>query len=149
MVEVTAAEDELKNIVVDQSLLGSNVYAKNGENIGFLDAIFVDPEELCIKAIQVNKGLLKYDHYIGSNYIEKLGPDGIILNILPLEDFIGKKVYDSKGKDVGKVVNTKKVKGTNKLISLYISPGVGKDIVIILAEDIKEVGESILLDIEI
>jgi sporulation protein YlmC with PRC-barrel domain len=149
MVEVTAAEDELKNIVVDQSLLGSNVYAKNGENIGFLDAIFVDPEELCIKAIQVNKGLLKYDHYIGSNYIEKLGPDGIILNILPLEDFIDKKVYDSKGKDVGKVVNTKKVKGTNKLISLYISPGVGKDIVIILAEDIKEVGESILLDIEI
>jgi sporulation protein YlmC with PRC-barrel domain len=149
MVEVTAAEDELKNIVVDQSLLGSNVYAKNGENIGFLDAIFVDPEELCIKAIQVNKGLLKYDHYIGSNYIEKLGPDGIILNILPLEEFIGKKVYDSKGKDVGKVVNTKKVKGTNKLISLYISPGVGKDIVIILAEDIKEVGESILLDIEI
>lgn len=148
MVEVTATEDELKNIVVDQSLLGSNVYAKNGENIGFLDAIFVDPEELCIKAIQVNKGLLKYEHYIGSNYIEKLGPDGIILNILPLEDFIGKRVYDSKGKDVGKVVNTKKVKGTNKLISLYVSPGVGKDIVIILAEDIKEVGESILLDIE-
>jgi sporulation protein YlmC with PRC-barrel domain len=149
MVKVTANEKDMENIVVDQSLLGSNVFAKNGEKIGFLDAIFVDPEELCIKAIQVNKGLLKYDHYIGSNYIEKVGPDGVILNILPLEDLIGKKVYDSGGKDVGKVVDAKKVKGTNKLISLIVSPGIGKDHLFILAEDIKTVGESILLDIEI
>jgi sporulation protein YlmC with PRC-barrel domain len=149
MVEVTATEKDMKNIVVDQSLYGSNVFAKNGEKIGFLDAIFIDPEEFCIKAIKVNKGLLKYDHYIGSNYIEKLGPDGIILNILPLEDLIGKKVYDSRGKDVGKVVDTKKVKGTNKLISLIVSPGIGKDNLFILAEDIKTVGESILLDVGI
>jgi len=64
MVEITAIEKNMENIVVDRSLLGSNVLAKNGEKIGFLDAIFVDPEDLCIKAIQVNKGLLKYDHYI-------------------------------------------------------------------------------------
>jgi sporulation protein YlmC with PRC-barrel domain len=149
MVKVTATEKNIENIVVDRSLLGSNVFAKNGEKIGFLDAIFVDPEQLCIKAIQVNKGLTKYNHYIGCNYIEKLGPDGIILNILPLEDLIGKKVYDYNGKDVGKVVDTKKVKGTNKLISLIASPGIGKDNIIILAGDIKTVGESVLLNVEI
>lgn len=149
MVEVTATEKNMENIVVDRSLLGANVFAKNGEKIGFLDAIFVDPEEFCIRAIQVNKGLLKYNHYIGSNYIDKLGPDGIILNILPLEELIGKKVYDDKGKDVGNIVDTKKVKGTNKLISLIISPGIDKDNLIVLAEDINTVGESILLDVEI
>jgi sporulation protein YlmC with PRC-barrel domain len=149
MVEVTATEEEVENIVVDQSLLGSIVLSKNGEKIGFLDAIFIDPKEFKVKAIQVNKGLLKYEHYIGRKYIDKLGPDNIILNILPLEDLIGKRVYDSKGKDIGKVINSEKINGTNKLISLLVSPGIGKSNLTISADNIKEVGESILLNVEI
>lgn len=149
MVEVTANLNEMDNIVVDKSLLGSKVLAKNGENIGFLDAIFLDPKELCIKAIQINKGLLKYNHYIGRKYIEQLGPKGVILKILPLEDLIGKKVFDASVKEIGKVVDIKKVEGANKLISISVSSGIGKDNIIILTGDIKEIGESILLNVDI
>jgi sporulation protein YlmC with PRC-barrel domain len=40
MVDVTATKKELEKIIVDESLVGLKVYAKNGEKIGLLDAIF-------------------------------------------------------------------------------------------------------------
>jgi len=148
MVDVTATKKELEKIIVDESLVGVKVYAKNGEKIGLLDAIFLDTENFNIKAIQVNKGLFKFEHFIGSKYIKKLSPDGIILNILPLEDFIGKMVYDLNGSMVGKVVHINKVKNTNKLISLDVSHGIRKHNIVVAAASIKKVSESILLNIE-
>lgn len=145
MIEMITAEEEIEDIVVNKSLIGNKVIAKNGEKIGIIKEIYVDNTNFCIKAIRIDKGPFSYPHIIGSEFIEKLGSNGVILNITPIEEYIGKEVIDDRGENIGKVEDIKKVESTNRLLQLRVSAGLGKNDYIIKPIDIKEIGEKILL----
>jgi sporulation protein YlmC with PRC-barrel domain len=146
MVDVTTHNTEINDIIVDRAIIGRKVFAKTGEEIGVVKELFINPKNFSVKAINVYKGPFKFEHYIGREYIENFGTDGIILNIIPLEDIVGKKVIDSDGREIGKVKGFDKLELTNKMLSLIISPGVTKDNFVIGPKEIKRIEKSVMLN---
>ncbi len=148
MVDVTTKEYPIDDIVVDKAIIGSKVFAKTGEEIGVVKELFIDRKNLSVKAINVYKGAFKFEHYISKEYIENFGPEGIILNIMPLENVVGKKVVDNAGREIGKVKRFNKLEATNQMLSLTVTPGITKENLIIKPSEIKRIGSSVLLNID-
>jgi sporulation protein YlmC with PRC-barrel domain len=146
MVDVTTTNSLMKDIVLDKAIIGNKVFTKNGGEIGVVKELYINRNTLSIEGITVYKSPFKYDHYIGKEYIENFGTDGIILNIVPLEEMMGKKVIDSSGYEVGKVKGYQKVETTNDLILLNVTPGFTRRDYIVQSHEIKRIGESVLLN---
>lgn len=145
MVKITAKSEPEEEIIIDKALIGSTVYAKNGERIGTVKDLYINPKNFKIKWITIDKGIFKFDHMIESNYIESIGSKGIILNIIPLEDLVDKTVIDRRGEEIGKIKEINKDEPTNNLISMTVSRGIGKKDFSIKPKDIKSIGKSIIL----
>jgi sporulation protein YlmC with PRC-barrel domain len=137
MVEVTTKGKAVEDVVVDKAIIGSKVFAKNGKELGVVKELYINPKDLNVKAVNIYKSPFKFDHFISKEYIDTLGPDGVILNIIPLEDLIGKKVLDSNGRKIGKVKDFDKLEQTNKMISLNVTEGLTGDNYIIKSTEIK------------
>lgn len=130
-----------------QIILGKRVLAKNGEQVGVVEEIFVDPNNLSIESIRVKKGLFSADYYVGSDYIDRLGSNGAILNIVPLKEFIGCTVFDVNGKPIGTVKDIKRISESNDIFSLIVSPGIGRENIVIEEACIREMGKNIMLNV--
>lgn len=128
-----------------KDVLGKKVLTKSGKEIGHIQAIYVNSHSLDVDAIKVKKGFFSTDHFIGRGYLSVLNKEGAVLKIDPVEEFVGMEVYDSEGKHLGKVKHVERLSPTNKLISLEVNRGLGKENVIIPAGKIKEVGKNIIL----
>ena len=128
-----------------RDILGKKVLTKNGKNIGKIRTIRIDPKDLTIEGIEVDTGLFKIDQYFGKNYIKTLTEQGAILKITPVDDIVGLVVYDSTGKNVGKIKSIKRSKKTNKLLSITMYSNLYKEDVTIDADYIASCGVSCIL----
>jgi sporulation protein YlmC with PRC-barrel domain len=147
--EIRSTSLPISETIPDTAVLGRKVLGKNGEKIGDVAGLYIDSKKLTIEGIRVDKGVFKFDHYIGNNYIETISDEGVILNITPLDEFVGKKVIDSAGKELGKVKQIKRIGPTDEPMSFVISSGIGKDDLVIKENQVKEMGEAIMLNVEI
>jgi sporulation protein YlmC with PRC-barrel domain len=147
--EIRSTSLPISETIPETAVLGRKVLGKNGEKIGDVAGLYIDPKKLNIEGIRVDKGVFKFDHYIGNNYIETISDKGVILNITPLDEFVGKRVIDSAGKELGKVKQIKRIGPTNEPISFVISRGIGKDDLVLKEDQVKEMGEAIMLNVEI
>lgn len=133
------------------SIEGKKVLTKDGKEIGILKNIHIDPKSLTIEGLYVSGGIFGEDSYIGKEYIQSLTQDGVILSIVPVEEYIGMMVYDSRGQKIGKVKDIHKYKKTNTLLSIVVEKGFlgGKDTITFTKKQIKEIGRNIVLNISV
>ena len=148
MVQIKQKGIPLEQTINLKELFGSKVISKNGEKIGHVGDIYFHPFKLTIEAIKINKGFFGNDYYVGKEYIGSLSKEGVLLSIIPVKELIGKKVFDSAGIRVGKVKKIARRGTSNRLLSINIRKGVGKEVVV-LGDDIKEIGEGVILRVQV
>ena len=95
--------------------LGKKVVSKSGEPLGKTKDVLFDQKG--IKGIIVGKIFSKF--YIDSTFF-KSAEDKIILSIDPIISLIGKEVFDSDGKKLGKVVDVLRKDHKNDLKAILI-----------------------------
>jgi sporulation protein YlmC with PRC-barrel domain len=144
-------EIRLTSLPIDQTindsvLIGKRVLGKDGEPIGEVCGIYLDPHNLTLEAIRVNSGLFSYDHYIGRNFISELSDQGVVLTFTPTTEFVGKEVIDLKGKRLGIVKEVRRIGPTNEFVNFVIGNNGDHDL-IVGETDIREIGDMIELNI--
>lgn len=131
------------------NLIGKPVYASDGTRAGSVKSLHVDPMTFSFQGVGLDRGVFGPREYIGRDYIESLFEDRVVLNTLPVEDLIGKKVVDKTGDTIGKVKEVTTIGDTNELLSLVVNPGIGTDEMIVPQDQIRSVGEHVLLSVEV
>lgn len=138
---------KFKEVIDLNTLKGKKVIGKNGEKIGSINTVFMHPKDKTLAGVYVNTGWFSTDKFIGIAYVETLNEEGAMLNINPVEDFVGKQVFDKEGTEVGRVTEVHKLGPSNELLSLTVSQSSGKDDVVFAEDKIDEIGEGIVLNV--
>ena len=147
--EIRLASLPIDQTINDSALIGKQVIGKDGERIGEVCGIYLDPKNLTLEAIRVNSGLFSYDHYIGRNFIDQLTPEGVMLTFTPSTEFVGKEVYTANGKKLGIVKEVRRIGPANEFVNFVISKGNGDQDVVIGETDIREIGDRVELDLTV
>jgi sporulation protein YlmC with PRC-barrel domain len=130
-----------------QSLLGKKVRDSNGKDIGAVTEIRLDPQTLNLDGIEVDRGFFGTYTFIGRKYITALSEEGAVLNMSPVADYKGLKVFDSNGKEVGTVKEVQTEGSTNNLSAIVVGTGILKDDVVFSKSDVRGVGEGVMLNV--
>ena len=134
-----------KKTVSTKDIEGTKVLSKGGEKIGTVKAVHVSPRLLLFEGVEIDTGFIDVDHFISKEYIKRMSEDGVVLKIDPLTKIVGKKVFDARGKKIGKVKDVKRAAKTNKLVSLNVDRGVAKDDLVIANKMVDQIGENVML----
>ncbi len=110
---------ERENNVTSDDILGKDVIDIDGRIIGVTDKLLFNQKSLSFTGISVDKGILKRGIYIGKKNIKRLTEHAIFLNTRVLYELKGMKVYDNRGKKIGKV-NDIEIDDDNKLKSIIV-----------------------------
>ncbi|MBW2977710.1 PRC-barrel domain-containing protein [Candidatus Woesearchaeota archaeon] len=127
-----------KKIITSDDILGKDAIDPDGQILGVITKLHIDKNSKKMIGITIDEGFMKPELFIGLNYIKNFGIDSVFISRIPTEKYIGLRILNSKGKEVGKV--RKVVSKRHKVKAIEI----GKD-KIISASDIQEIGESIIL----
>lgn len=130
-------------------LKGKKVLASNGKEIGTIMEIRLDPQTLNLDGIEMDRGFFGTDTFIGRKYITSLSTDGAVLNMSPVTDYKGLKVFDSSGKEVGTVKEVRTEGDTNNISAIVVGTGILTNDVIFTKSDVRGVGDSIMLNIAV
>jgi sporulation protein YlmC with PRC-barrel domain len=128
-------------------LMGKKVRAANGKEIGRLMGVRFDSKTFDLDGIEIDRGFFGRDTFIGKKYISSLSLDGAVLNMSPVSDYKGLKVFDASGKEVGAVKEIRTSGSTNNISAVVVGTGFFKNDAVFSKSDIKGVGESILLNV--
>ena len=131
-----------RKTITSDDILGKDAIDPDGAILGVIIKLHIDKEFKKITGITIDEGFMKPNIFVGINYVKNFGVDSVFLSKVPAEKYIGLKVLDSKGKEIGTVkkVNTKR----HKVHSIEIAKGLSQRF-IINSNDIEEIGESVIL----
>lgn len=130
-----------------QSLLGKKVHDSNGKEVGAVTEIRLDPKTLNLDGIEIDRGLFGKYTFIGRRYISTLSEEGAVLNMTPVADYKGLKVFDSNGKEIGTVKEVQTEGSTNNISAIVVGTGVLKDDMVFSSSDVSGVGKNIMLNV--
>jgi len=133
-----------KDTIEVSEVLGKKVLTKDGKNIGKVKSVHIHPRDLTVEGIVIDPGFFDANHYVGAEYISSITDEGVVLKIHPVTDYVGLKVFDFTGKEIGKVKEVNRSKQTNTLYSILVSRE-GKEDVLIRADYIAAAGKNIVL----
>jgi sporulation protein YlmC with PRC-barrel domain len=125
-------------------LVGRKVLTKDGKEIGKVKSVHIHPRELTVEGIVIDPGFFDAYQFIGAGYIGSITEKGVVLNIHPVTEYVGLRVFDFTGKEIGKVKEVYRSKQTNTLLSILVDRS-GKEDVIIRADYIAAAGKNIVL----
>ena len=147
MSQIKHKSKPLEETIDVSNALGKKVISKKGEKIGKVGYIAIHPKRLTIEGIWVC-GPMVCKHYIGKNYIDSINKEATYLKINPLTGLVGKKVFDSGGKELGNVKKVNRSNKTNNLLSVVVKQkGIGGKEVAVAKRNIKTIGSSVVLNI--
>jgi sporulation protein YlmC with PRC-barrel domain len=124
------------------SLIGKKVVSRLGEPVGKITDIMFDSNNM--QGVIVRKGMKK--SFIDKEYFQFKKEDVLVLNIEPITLLIGKQVFDSKGEQIGKVVNIKRDNADNKFKALIVKKNLFKKPIEITPGQIDTTKVNILLN---
>lgn len=101
-------------------LKGKTVIDFEGSVVGKIKDVEMNMINYSVQSIIIHKGFFRHDTRIMMEYIDKFEGDKVFLNISPVTKLIGKKVCDSKGQAIGKIMEVERVGETNVLENLII-----------------------------
>lgn len=147
MQEIRKMDKEHDSGLRVQELKGKKVLDSNGKEIGSIMEIRLDPKTLNLDGIEMDRGFFGTDTFIGRKYIASLSLEGGVLNMSPVTDYKGMKVFDSSGKEVGTVKEVRTTGSTNEISAIVVGTGLLNNDSIFSKSDVQGVGESIMLNI--
>ena len=150
MQEIRVMNKAYNSGVKMQSLLGKKVRDSTGKEVGSVTEIRLDPATLNLDGIEMDRGIFGTYTFIGRKYIAALSEEGAVLNMSPVVDYKGMKVFDSNGKDVGTVKEVQTEGTTNSISAIVVGTGILRndaDDVVFSNSDVRGVGESIMLNV--
>lgn len=131
----------LEGSVKSSSYLGKKVFSKFGQYVGRVYDVVLEKGFMVGVMIKGKKRL-----FIGVEFFDSQFDKGIMLSIDPVTLIIGKKVYDSVGKLVGKVVDVDRNTASNTFHALIVKKGLFFKPFIIPASDVVESKHNVLLN---
>jgi sporulation protein YlmC with PRC-barrel domain len=139
--EQTAPFDQTRKAA---DILGKRVIAKSGLVVGKVSQIRLDGNQRELQGVLVRRMPWQSKLYISTDYIHRLTPKAIILDIDPLVVLRGRSVVSKDGKKYGRVSNIKREEDTNKLVSLVVRRRLffKREIP---ASELKSIGSAIIL----
>lgn len=99
---------------------GMKVYDNEGELVGKVKDLEVSTIAKKPIALIVHRGFFRHDVQILADYIQEVEGDRVKLNIASVAKLEGRKVYDSEGVFIGKVIEVRRVGETNVLDSIVV-----------------------------
>ncbi|MFT4326203.1 MAG: PRC-barrel domain-containing protein [Candidatus Woesearchaeota archaeon] len=131
-----------KNISLDEttkSFIKKRVLAKSGESVGKVKELILDTGKITGLIIRG-----KCEFFIDYQYVDEVSK-AILLSISPITRLLGKKVYDSDGKKLGKVKDILQKANTNQIKEITVKKSIIKTL-IIPATEIEIAEENIILN---
>jgi|SRR3989338_5866284 len=143
-----ASSDELSSTITSDDVLGKEVIDSEGELIGVVEMLHLDPNAVEVVGITVDKGFLRTGLVIGKEYIERVASHAVFLKIRPAFKLKGMTVYDSNGDKIGIVSRVILKEDKNIIDSLIVqSSAIARELVI-PSSIIKTIGDNVLLSEE-
>lgn len=127
--------------------INKNVFTKDGEKIGRVRDIVFD--KTVIHGIMVAKFRFFKKMYVGMEYVDRFTPDSVLLRINPVILMLGKIVFDSEGKIVGRVKRVIRKNNSNAFDSIVIKKGLFSKEKTIDPKDMIILKKNIRLKIEL
>ncbi len=122
------------------SYFGKKVYSKTGDFLGHIIEVMFKGN--IIQGFLV-KGKRKL--FIEKKFFEHESEKAFVLSIDPVVCFIGKQVFDSSGKRIGKVVDVKRKTNANVFSEIMVKKAFYRRAFSIRKEDISVAKENIIL----
>jgi sporulation protein YlmC with PRC-barrel domain len=129
-------------------LKGKKVITPAGEDVGDINEVYINPQTLKIEGIKVGKGLFRTDYYVWAASIRSIDANGAVLSVIPLEEVVGMKTYDSAGREVGKVKEVV-LDANNCVDSLVLERGVMQEDMTVDCSEVNSIGRNVLLNTEV
>lgn len=137
----------LKNCITSEDILGKEVIDSDGKYIGIVEKVLIDPINMDFVGIEIDKGFLRKGISLGKNYIKKITPLAVFLNIKPAYEIRGMTVFDKSGKRIGKVIEVKLQSNRNKVKEIKVKRNALKKEIKIPEEFIETMGYNIVLSL--
>jgi len=142
---------DLSKTINSEDILGKEVIDFDGNFIGVVDKVLIDPKLLDFVGISIDKGLLKKGLTIGKNYINKITTHAVFLKIKVAFEAKGKIVFDRDGRKVGIVSSIELNGNKNNIVNIIVRPTLAslilKKEIRIPAIYIENVGENVMLNV--
>lgn len=123
MAQTIVLSSRKTDINLEQTVLnlkGKRVLGKNGEVIGKVKDIVISDNKI--------EGILAKNHgkkiFIELQYIDQLFNDSVMLKIDPVTRFLGMKVFDAEGRNLGKVVDFTRIGKSNAIQKIIVKKGI-------------------------
>lgn len=137
--------EELHNAITSDDVLGKDVIDSEGEFIGVVEMLHLDPDAVEVVGITIDKGFLRKGLVIGKDYIERVAPHAVFLNIRPAFKLKGMRVFDSLGEEIGVVSRIILHEAKNQVEKIFVKSSAFKKELVIASELIKNIGYNVLL----
>jgi len=129
--------DDTKKI---SSYIGKAVYSKAGELLGKVYDVILKDDYVVGILVSSNKKM-----FIGKEFFEGNVKDVIVLKIEPFTSLIGKQVFDSTGKRIGKVIKIERKTTSNNYENLIIKKAIYSRSFKISKKEVAIAKENIIL----
>lgn len=137
----------LDNAITSEDVLGKKVIDAAGRFIGVSEKVLIDPNDLTLLGISIDKGALYKSVVVGKSYVERVTPDAIFLKIPLAFEIKGMTVFDKEGKNIGVVKEIALYEMRNTIKTLYVKTSLFSDLLEIKSEDIDLIGTNVILKV--
>ena len=144
--DLSGSKSLLLKTITSDDVLGKEVIDIEGSAVGIVDIVHIDPIKLQFVGISIDEGFLKRGLVIGKQYIQKITPHALFLNIRPAFAMRGMLVFDTHGKLIGKVADVVLWRNRNIIQDIIISTSWFKR-KSVTGNYIGKVGQNIFLNI--
>ncbi len=149
MMELKYRAKPVEETVDLTQVVGKSVVSRDGEWIGKVESIHMDPVTFTLEGVTINRGFLNESEYVGREYVKSISRRGVVLQINPVTEAVGLPVYDVRGKRIGEVGTVERRKKTNRLSTIHVKRGWFKKSLIVPRNAIKTVNKGVMLNIPI
>ncbi len=133
-------------IITTDDILGKTAVDPYGELLGVVVKLHIDNNTKSLAGITIDQGFTKPDLYVGMDHVKHFGVDAVMLSTIPYHKLKGLHVLNAQGELLGVVKEVGLKDGRISSIAVLKRHGsIKKDVTEILASDIKEIGQAILL----
>lgn len=136
----------MKKTITSDDILGKDAVDPDGDVLGVVMKLHIDKEMRKMVGITIDTGFMRPNLFVGMNYIKNFGVDSVFLNRKPAEKLKGLDVITPEGEIIGVVKKAKaKGKGISEVVAHKKGLHFSKEVFLIAASDIKEIGDSVVL----
>ena len=130
----------IESVDLNSKYLGKKVYSKSGEYVGSVCDVAMRKGRFAGVLVKGNRNVL-----IEKELFESESEDTIMLKIEPVTNIIGKQVFDSLGKRIGKIVDLNRKSNANAYTELVVKKSFFRKAFNVPKEDVEVAKKNVIL----